>query len=372
MPRCRHDHIRASHKEAWCLAERGYKVTLVCKQPDVSEYLGMRVVPANAPAEGFLRPITNTPKLLRQARQLDSDIYVLINPDTLVLGILLVLCGKRVVYSCYEDYIDKVRIHPLVPKPAALLIGSAIAFIEAMLVWLTALTIVTQPSVKRRFGQSALLVGNAPLTSGPIFQKTKVAFSRLDKSELPTIIYSGAITLDRGLYRMLDLIGELNRIQPWSMEFVGYFTNPDDLRLAQKHPQWRHVKFAGEVSHAESMARIRNADIGLALLDDVAGYRKTSITKLYEYMLFETPFVASNFTHWRRTVDGADAGIFCDTVSSRQLALQIDELFSNRDTYESMQKRGREFIEQNFNWHKESRPMQESISSLIGPVEVHQ
>ncbi len=77
MPRCRHDHIRAVHKQAYSLRCAGYEVVLVVKEQIVDEYLGMRVVAARAKFESIIRPILNLPSLSRQVRELQGDVYVL-------------------------------------------------------------------------------------------------------------------------------------------------------------------------------------------------------------------------------------------------------------------------------------------------------
>ena len=99
MPRCRHDHVRGVHKQAWSLSRAGYDVVLVVHDPAADEYLGMKVVGADAPFESLLRPLLNLPALLHQARNLKGDLYVLRNPDTIPLAIALRLFGHKVIYD---------------------------------------------------------------------------------------------------------------------------------------------------------------------------------------------------------------------------------------------------------------------------------
>ncbi len=121
----------------------------------------------------------------------------------------------------------------------------------------------------------------------------------------------------------------------------------------------------GHVPHAVSLAHIRGADIGLALLDNVGGYSEASITKLYEYMLMETPFVASDFKMWRASIRDTPAGLFLDIGDVAALTLRIDEMLADRARYEQMQTAGRQFIEQSFNWHLVSAKMQAAVNDLL-------
>lgn len=366
MPRFAHDDVRASHKEAWSLRHSGYQVVLVCRDAPVQKYLGMRVIAARAHAQGLLRPIVNTPRLLRQALRLKADLYVLENPDTLLVAFLLSLMRKRVVYSSHEDFLRKAEIHPRIPRMLRRLFGFAIVACEFMLARMTAATVVTQPSVRQRYHPCAILVENAPLTHGPILDRAGQIYSQLPSTDMPTLVYAGGIRRSRGLDRMLELVARLNEIQPWKLKLLGRFTYSGALRKAETHAGWRYVDYFGHVHHSVSLAHIRSADIGLALLDNIGGYAEASITKLYEYMLMETPFVASDFRVWRESIDDTAAGLFVDTDDMAALASQINELIADRERYQRMQASGRQFIEQTFNWRIVSAPIQNAVRNLVG------
>lgn len=365
MPRHELNDVRASHKEAWALLQEGFRVVLVCKRAPVHDYLGMRVVAARAPAQGWLRPIVNLGPLLRQALGLKADLFVLQNPDTLLLGFLLRLAGKPVVYSCHEDFLRKAEIREGIPKGLRRPVGRAIAACEFALTRMAKASIATQPSVELRYRPYALCVPNAPLTSGPIVEDAALIHSRLPKETLPTLIYAGGITSRRGLLRMLDLVLELNVLRPWKLKLLGRFGTDRDRASAEAHAGWRHVDFLGQVSHSASLAHIRSADVGLALLEDVGGFSETSITKLYEYMLMETPFVASDFPYWRASIADTPAGLFVDGKPAKELAADIDTLFADKPRYARMQVLGRDFIERRFNWTGVSAPLRELVRELL-------
>lgn len=364
MHRYAHNDVRVAHKEAWGLHATGYEITLLCKEAPTPEYLGMKIIAANAPAMGAFRALLNAPDLLRQAIHINADVYVAKNPDGLVVAWLLALLGKKVVYSNNEDFLRKAELHPRVPRRLSRLIGSIIVAAEYLTTRIVNATVVTQPSVQRRYRPHAELVQNAPLTEGPVLQEADRIFATLPKNGAHTLVYAGIIRRCRGLGRMLDLVEALNRSQPWRLKMMGPFTYPQDLTRAQSHPGWQYVEYLGCVSHAESLANIRNADFGLALLSDVGGFSKASITKLYEYMLLETPFVTSDFPMWRDSIQGTHAGLWVNPEDDAELAEKIQKLFADTQQYEQMQYAGRQFIEQQFNWRIASKPWQEIAERL--------
>jgi glycosyltransferase involved in cell wall biosynthesis len=365
MPRFRHDDVRVSHKEAWGLAQLGFDVTLVCKAAPVTSYLGMHVVAAETRAQNLVfRGFANLPRLIAQALKLDADIYVLENPDTLFLGFVLVALRKRVVYSTHEDFAAKMELRDEIPRWLHGLAGRAVRALELALARLCDGTVVTQVGLVEKYGRKAILVENAPLTRGPIVEQACQHYAELTAPHYPLLVYSGGITLDRGLIRMLDLLLELRHSREWRLKLVGWFDSVDLESLARRHPAWAYVDYIGRVSHALSLAHIRSGTLGLVLLDDIADYRYTSPNKLYEYMALETPFVASDFVNWRRSVDGTQAGLFVDQLDVDGIALQIAELVEDGERLRAMALAGKQFITDRFNWGVVGRPMETLIIEL--------
>jgi len=77
------------HKQAWTLHREGYEVLLVVRQSELASYLGMQVITARARFRSVFRPILNLPGLFLQVWRLQGDVYILRNPDTIPLALLL-------------------------------------------------------------------------------------------------------------------------------------------------------------------------------------------------------------------------------------------------------------------------------------------
>jgi glycosyltransferase involved in cell wall biosynthesis len=354
VPRYSCDHVRVGHKEAMTFQTLGCDVTILCRNPPGDQYLGMRTMAARG-TSSRLALLFCTPLHALQALRLRADLYVVVNPFSIMVGLLLAFAGRRVVYSTHEDFGQKALIRTHVPKALRSFVGHAIVLLERLLARMSQATIVTQSDIRHRYARS-LLIGNAPLTSGPIVEEASAIHASLESNAVPTLIYAGAINRDRGLFRMLDIAVLLNETHPWRLVLAGPMSAADHS-AARTHAGWKYVDYVGFVSHARSLALIRRATFGLGLLSDVGGYSRTSMTKLYEYMLMETPFVVSDFPCWRESVRGLAAGLFVDPTETDLTARQIDAIYRDPARYRSMQRAGRLFIEQEFNWSLESRPL---------------
>ncbi len=365
MPRCRHDNVRISHKLAWSLRQRGYRVTLLAADAPEPSYLGMHVVKSRAPFGSLLRSLLNLPSQLRQALGLRADLYLAYNPDALLVGIALALLGRRVVYDTAEDFSLRPFIHPSVPRRLAPLVARMLEAGERLLGrWAIATSVTQTPMQARRGG--GLLLENAPLTEGPIVDAADRLAPSIRRPDADLcLIYAGLVSPQRGLFQMLDLLVRLNLRLRTRLILIGSFSPAEFLDEARRHPGWRHVDYHGLVPHHESLAWIRCADLGLALLDPVADHPTSSITKLYEYMQCGTPFVASDFAAWRASINNVDAGLFVDPDDVDAMAARILDLVADPRRLDDKRRMGERYIAEHFNWHRVSRPFVALIDGAL-------
>lgn len=364
MPRCRHDDIRSVHKQAWSLSTAGYEVVLVVKEGLVDEYLGMRVVEAMAPFRTVFRPLLNLPALFRQVRELTGDVHVLRNPDTIPLAFALILTGHKVVYDTAEDFSRRPLIHPSLPNWARRSVARMITTLERILARVASGVVVTQVQQLATLGGCTMLLQNAPLTTGPIVDAARTTVVGKEKETL-VFIYVGAITRKRGVLTMLSLIEQMNRECACRLDLVGWIFSPQLEREVRQHPAWRYVAFHGEATHAETLMHIQRSDIGLAILDRVADYPTSSITKIFEYMQFGLPIIASDFPAWRVSSSRGPPGYYVDPASLDDLVDAGRRLASDRALRERMGEVGRRHVEQDFNWELVSKPFNDLVASLV-------
>ena len=364
LPRSRYDNIRAVHKQAYSLSQAGHDVTLVVRDGDIEEYLGMQVVRATTPFENILRPILNLPTLFLQAVRLNADHYVVSNPDAIPLAIGLKLLRYRVIYGTDEDFSKRFRLREYIPKWLEPVLTWTVTRLERWLARLTDCVIVTQAQQPESLGGKTLLQPNAPLVGGPIIELAESVDNR-EQTKDTRLIYSGGITEMRGLFKMLDLMQALNQDNSCILDLLGAFESVELRKRAEHHPGWRFVNYLGPVSHAASLARIRDADIGLAILDEVADYPTTSITKLYEYMQFGLPFVASDFSAWRVTTATGAPGLYVNPHSAEELRASTLRLVTDPGLRKQMGRSGAHFIETEFNWEQVSKPFVATVERLL-------
>ncbi len=348
--------IRVVNKIGRSLHERGFETLLCVRAEAPALYLGMRVVPVRAPFEGPLRFILNTFPMFRQMLALDADLYVCINPDCLPLALLLKVMGKKVVYDTHEDFLYRVAICRTIPEWLQRPYGLGIGALEWVASHVMDLMLVTQKRQRERLRGRPLFVDNAPLTSGPIIERAAECSSTDSPAGEIRLIYAGVIASERNPLLMLDVLEQLSHSQECRLDLVGWFTDPQLERKCRNHPAWALTNFHGQVPHWEALAAIRDADIGLALLSGVADIPFSGITKIFEYMMFGVPFVASDFPYWRQESGGEDVGIFVNCREPAVIANEIIGLYRDAARRQAMSECGRARILGGLNWESRFGP----------------
>jgi glycosyltransferase involved in cell wall biosynthesis len=363
MPRCRHDHVRGVHKQAYSLAQDGHEVVLVVKHDVVKDYLGMQVVAAHSPFDSLLRPLLNLPSLFRQVRRLNADIFVLRNPDTIPLAFVLRVFGYNIIYDTQEDFSKR----PLIRESLPVWVRPAVAWLltacERLLARMSSTVVITQAQQSKTLGGRTLLQPNAPLTTGPILEHARTMNVARSVDDF-LLIYAGEISRARGVFAMLELVRKINEIRPCWLELLGWFASDSLKDEVTKYPGWCHVRYRGAVSHAEALARISQADVGLAILDSIADYPTSSITKLYEYMQFGVPVIASNFPAWTVSTPIGPAGIFVDPTSMDEIFAAGRKLAADDAMRARMGESGKHYIDKEFSWERVSEPFRALVAGL--------
>ncbi|MDH5582481.1 MAG: glycosyltransferase [Gammaproteobacteria bacterium] len=362
MPIGAHEQVRAVHKQAWTLSSAGYEVEIAVQAAPLNEYLGMKVSEVG-PSKGYmLRSLLNSRRWFRICRSKKADVFVLRNPDCIFLALMLTMAGQNVVYDSQEDFSKRPLLRGIRPAFLKPIIAQTLTFLEQLLARRVAAVLVTQAQQVEQLGGRTFLQPNAPLVDGPILD-AMCNMPRVVAPDRDTLIYVGEISESRGIWQMLDIVERVNESRYCTLKIAGRFAHADLQREAKDHPGWQYVDYVGQISHAESLSLIRDADVGLALLMPVADYPTSSITKLYEYMTFGIPFVASNFPAWRVASENGVPGIYVDPQSPDESLEAIIRLLEDPKLRRKMGEIGSEYIANEFNWNEYANPFLEIIAA---------
>jgi glycosyltransferase involved in cell wall biosynthesis len=303
--------------------------------------------------------------VLVQALGRRADVYHLHNPDTLPLCFALRLLGRRVVYDTHEDFSRRIRIRAWIPRPLRGFAAGLVTVGERAAGRIANAAIASQQGVARRLGPRAIVIGNAPRTDAGLLDRVrgKAMTAPVPVDGALRAVYLGLVTESRGLFEMVQAIEIVNRRHAASLLIVGPAA-PADLEKARSLAGWRHVDYRERMPYEDALACAAGADIGLAVVRDVADHAQADPNKLYEYMALGKPFIASSFPEWRSRLDGVDAGWFVAPGDAAGIAAALTAALDPA-VRKKKGEAGEVFSRRN-NWQRESAKLLDAYRRIPG------
>jgi glycosyltransferase involved in cell wall biosynthesis len=325
--------VRVFVKEARTAAAAGHDVHLVAPGAQGLDS-GVQFHDLGASTEPGLGNLTARLRAARRAaRELRADVYHLHEPELIPLALTL----QRVVYDAHEETPLEVRaMHPDRPLfGRALSAGwrSAERVVSAAADGIVAAT----PSIATRFpARKTVLVRNYPTA-----EEAEQFVGGPHAERPPNALYLGGVTAIRGARELAAAIGRV----------------PEPARLVLAGPVDAGLEFGpraelhGSLDREGVAALLRQARVGLLVLQPVEAHLQSLPIKLFEYMAAGIPVVASDFPLWRELI--GEAGVLVEPQDVGAIAHAIEQLLADPARAEAMGRAGREAVAERFSWEPE-------------------
>lgn len=357
------DDVRVFQKEARSLANAEWDVSLIAQAPSEMVVAGVRIIPARAPKTPRWRRFMCLPLVLSQALKIRANVYHLHNPDTLPLVLLLKCFGNKVIYDTHEDFAERMKIRSWVPRPFRTALGKLISTMERIASRIANAAIGTQEDVVHRLGNKAVLIGNFPrYTSELLREVNQLAASIRDEFDGLRAIYIGGISKSRGLFDMVEGLALANKHLPVRLWLIGP-PNNQDLQEARLLTGWRYVDYYDRMPQVNAFSYVVRADVGLIVLRNVGGHSKSNPNKIYEYMVFGVPFIASDFSAWKKGFEPINAGRFVPSGDPNALAQELVEMAKSPSERIKMGSNGLAYVKTH-NWEHEFEKLKKLYEHL--------
>ncbi|MBN1509388.1 MAG: glycosyltransferase family 4 protein [Sedimentisphaerales bacterium] len=360
---------RIFHREARTLVKAGYEVTLITRHNREEVVDGVHILPLPS-AKSRLQRVTKVMlRLYRLAVREDADVYHFHDPELMIVGLLLKLRGKKVIWDAHEHYPNSILDKYYIARPLRWLISRLFDRFERMVVRFFDYVIYTTPRVGARY--EAMKVRCGRVENYPIIEMSDAR----PRQPQEKIIYLGVMAESRGLVKVVEAFAQVVKEHPrWKLCLVGTYSPASfegELKdLVKKLGVEANVEFLAWVPYEEKEKLSSQAAMGVIAYLPYANNTSCLPNKLFDYMLVGLPAIASDFPLYREVVEGSRCGLLVDPSKPQEIAGAMEYLIKHPGEARRMGENGRQAVLEQYNWEREGERLLEIYDTVLGQKEV--
>ncbi len=361
---------RIFYKEARSLVAVGYRVAII--GPGSEAVAGRRdgveieVIPLPS---SFFGRLKNMGQLFKKALQSEVRIFHFHDPELLLVGLLLRLLGRRVVYDVHEHFPQAVKVRPWVPnrlrRPLAWAVDRGETFIARHLDGVVG---VVDEQAERFAQRPFVAVKNYPRLE---------CFSPAKEGRQPhfELIHLGSLSPARGGFFLLEIARLLvQKGLDFRLLCLGNFhgaaARDRFMALREEYGLCEQVVWrAGNMPYEALGPLLSRASVGL-IPGQVSEQNNLPFvpTKLFEYLACGLPVVASDLPSLRRFRDQGNWGYVVKADDAHAHAWAIAHLLRNPEEAKALGRRGRQAVEECWNWDIEAEKLAAFYRGLLPEI----
>ena len=288
-----------------------------------------------------------------------NTIFQIHDPELIPVAMLLKLFGSKIIYDMHEHNSTQILIKPaLGPLWFRKIFSKFYYKFETLLLKFFDAVLVPQICMQKEFSKynsKTFLIANFPDIEEKVDETT-------EGSQI-ALIYSGAITEQRGIFNILNMLELLG--PKYRLILCGNITD-DLLDTISKHSAWEKVEYLGRLNQTELTEVYKQSDIGLILFNNVGQYYMAYSLKLFEYMKFGMYILMPNFGDWIEFNQKHKVGTNVDVESPKLIASVINKL--DNAVLKSVSRENRNKFKAEFNWASQESKLLDIYKSNEGGI----
>jgi len=292
--------------------------------------------------------------LLKQAISMKADVYHCHDLEAGVICIILkFLTNSKFVFDVHEYNPELYYEAISLPKLFKKIFKKIIVFLDI---------IVAKKSDYIILVDENLLIKYKKINKNSLTIKNFISYDILSEKnknnnkENRYILYIGGIVKNRGIFEIIKCAYILKK-KGFREKFVivGSFAKSSEeiqaLSLVKKLDIENSINFIGRVPYNKVSNFLKNAKIGLLILLPSERYIKGSYpVKLFEYMYYGLPVIASDLPGINEIINTEKCGILVNPVDLNDIANSLIYLINNPNMAKEYGDRGRRAVIKKYNW----------------------
>jgi glycosyltransferase involved in cell wall biosynthesis len=360
---------RVFYREAQSLHRAGYDVTLIAIHPQTEIKEGVKII-------GFPQiPRWQRPRLwlrlIQLARDEKADIYHFHDPELLlVTPWLRLLTGKPTVYDVHEVYGDFIKVKDYMPAWLRYPIAWTFRWLEPLLARLQSALIFSDDEIGKGFKsirKPKQTLFNFPAT---FFVQNAITATQDIHQRLPLVLYLGGHERNRGTQLMVEAFALVLEAMPEArLQLVGHFMPPELETEVRDHVLriglQEAVTITGRVPFETIGDYLNQAAVGWVPWQAFPKNEKNIPTKMFEYMSYGVPIVASDLASTRPFIQNGENGFRVLADDAEAHARAILQILQDPPSGLQMGRNGQELVSTHYNWGAEEQKLWALYAELL-------
>lgn len=320
---------------------------------------GVKILDVGSNTGGRLFRMTKTvKKVFEKAKDLNSDMYHIHDPELIPIGLKLKKIGFNVIYDAHEDLPKQLLSKPYLNKPAKIILSNALEKYQKLICNKFNYIITATPYIRDKFlkiNKNTVDINNFPII-GELFND--IPWSE-KKDE---VCYVGSLSSIRGIKEIVKAMEYLENIK---LNLVGTFNEKLIEEEVKSYNGWQSVNELGFMHRTGVSNVMKFSKVGIVTFYPLPNHIDSQPNKMFEYMSAGLPVIASNFPLWKEIIEGNNCGICVNPLDPREIAEAISYIITHPVEAQKMGQNGKNAVLEQYNWGIEEKKLFDVYNKIL-------